>query len=127
MTQASADSGATQGRAHDPVAVSYQQVIAEVTKAGITQAELAEAVGSGTRAVQNWASGQNTPRGTTLERLLDVRTVVRLLSDTYTDEGVNIWLHSRNRNLEMSRPIDLIRNGAIEQVIDEANWVTGGM
>lgn len=124
MTQTPAHPG---GQARDAGPASYQNVIAAVTRAGITQAELADAVGSGTRAVQNWASGQNLPRGATVERLLDVHTVVRLLSDTYTDEGVNIWLHARNRNLEMRRPIDLIRGGAIDQVIDEANWVAGGM
>jgi transcriptional regulator with XRE-family HTH domain len=103
------------------------RVVEEVTKVGITQAELASAVGSGPRAVQNWASGQNTPRGDAVERLLDVRTVVQLLGDSYTDEGIDIWLHARNRNLDMRRPIDLIIEGQIEKVIDEAKWVAGGM
>jgi transcriptional regulator with XRE-family HTH domain len=115
------------GRANEPVSVTYMRVVEEVTKAGITQAELAKAVGSGPRAVQNWASGQNTPRGKAVKRLLDVRTVVELLGDSYTDEGIDIWLHARNRNLDMRRPIDLIVEGQIEKVIDEAKWVTGGM
>jgi len=107
--------------------VTYMRVVEEVTRAGITQAELAKAVGSGPRAVQNWASGQNTPRGEAVKRLLDVRTVVELLSDSYTDEGTDIWLRARNRNLDMRRPIDLIIEGHIEQVIEQAKWVAGGM
>ena len=107
--------------------VTYMRVVNEVTRAGITQAELAKAVGSGARAVQNWASGQNTPRGGAVKRLLDVRTVVELLSDSYTDEGIDIWLHSRNRNLDMRRPIDLITEGQIDRVLEEAKWVAGGM
>jgi transcriptional regulator with XRE-family HTH domain len=107
--------------------VTYMRVVEEVTRAGITQSELAKAVGSGPRAVQNWASGQNTPRGETVKRLLDVRTVVELLSDSYTDEGIDIWLRARNRNLDMRRPIDLIIEGHIEQVIQQAKWVAGGM
>jgi transcriptional regulator with XRE-family HTH domain len=107
--------------------VTYMRVVNEVTRAGITQAELAKAVGSGARAVQNWASGQNTPRGEAVKRLLDVRTVVELLSDSYTDEGIDIWLHSRNRNLDMRRPIDLITEGQIDRVLEEAKWVAGGM
>jgi transcriptional regulator with XRE-family HTH domain len=103
------------------------RVVEEVTKAGITQAELAKAVGSGPRAVNNWASGQNTPRGEAVKRLLDVRTVIELLGDSYSDEGIDIWLHSRNRNLDMQRPIDLIVEGDIEKVIDQAKWVAGGM
>jgi transcriptional regulator with XRE-family HTH domain len=99
----------------------------EVTRSGITQAELAKAVGAGARTVQNWASGNNAPRGKAAERLLDVRTIVDLLSDSYTDEGIDIWLHSRNRNLEMRRPIDLLIEGHVNQVLDEAKWVAGGM
>jgi transcriptional regulator with XRE-family HTH domain len=111
----------------EPGSVTYMRVVDEVTRAGITQAELAKAVGSGPRAVQNWASGQNTPRGAAVRRLLDVRTVVELLRDSYTDEGIDIWLHARNRNLDMRRPIDLIVEGRIEEVIDQAKWVAGGM
>jgi transcriptional regulator with XRE-family HTH domain len=117
----------TAERPNEPASVTYVRVVEEVTKAGITQAELAKAVGSGPRAVQNWASGQNTPRGGAVKRLLDVRTVVELLGDSYTDEGIDIWLHARNRNLNMRRPIDLIVEGQIEKVIDEAKWVAGGM
>lgn len=117
----------TAARDNGPASITYMRVVEEVTKAGITQAELAKAVGSGPRAVQNWASGQNTPRGQAVKRLLDVRTVVELLSDSYTDEGIDIWLHARNRNLDMRRPIDLIVEGDVEKVIDQAKWVAGGM
>lgn len=117
----------TAAQVTDSGSVTYMRVVEEVTRAGITQAELAKAVGSGPRAVQNWASGQNTPRGETVKRLLDVRTVVELLSDSYTDEGIDIWLRARNRNLDMRRPIDLIMEGQIEQVIQQAKWVAGGM
>jgi transcriptional regulator with XRE-family HTH domain len=106
---------------------TYRRVVDEVTRVGITQAELARAVGTGLRAVQNWAAGNNAPRGETARRLLDVRTVVDLLADSYTDEGIDIWLHARNRNLETRRPIDLIAAGEIDKVTDEAKWVAGGM
>jgi hypothetical protein len=59
--------------------------------------------------------------------LLDIHTIVELLSDSYTNEGIDIWLHSRNRNLEMRRPIDLLIEGQVDEVLDEAKWVTGGM
>jgi transcriptional regulator with XRE-family HTH domain len=107
--------------------VTYMRVVDEVTRSGITQAELAQAVGAGPRTVQNWASGHNTPRGKTAERLLDIRTIVELLSDSYTDEGIDIWLHSRNRNLDMRRPIDMLTEGQVDRVLEEAKWVAGGM
>jgi transcriptional regulator with XRE-family HTH domain len=111
----------------DEGSITYVRVVDEVTKAGITQAELAKAVGSGPRAVQNWASGHNAPRGEAVRRLLDVRTVVELLRDSYTDEGIDIWLRARNRNLDMRRPIDLITEGQVDEVIEQAKWVAGGM
>ena len=107
--------------------VTYVRVVDEVTRSGITQAELAKAVGAGARTVQNWASGHNAPRGKVAERLLDIRTIVELLSDSYTDEGIDIWLHSRNRNLEMRRPIDLLIEGQVDRMLDEAKWLSGGM
>jgi hypothetical protein len=87
----------------------------------------AKIVGAGARTVQNWASGHNTPRGKTAERLLDIRTIVELLSDSYTEEGIDIWLHSRNRNLDMRRPIDMLTEGQVDRVLEEAKWVGGGM
>lgn len=107
--------------------VTYMRVVDEVTRSGITQAELAKVVGAGPRTVQNWASGHNTPRGKTAERLLDILTIVELLSDSYTDEGIDIWLHSRNRNLDMRRPIDMLTEGQVDRVLEEAKWVAGGM
>jgi hypothetical protein len=110
----------------DP-SLTFLKVIEEVTDAGITQAELGQAVGAGPRSVQNWVSGQNTPRGKTAERLLDLRTIVEILRDSYTEEGIKIWLHSRNRNLDLRRPIDLLTQGQMDEVLEEARWVAGGM
>jgi DNA-binding transcriptional regulator YiaG len=107
--------------------VSYMQVVDDVTRSGVTQAELASAVGAATRTVYNWASGQNAPRGQAAERLLDVHAIVDVLSDAYTREGIDIWLHARNRNLDMQRPIDLLKEGELDRVLDQARWVVGGM
>jgi DNA-binding transcriptional regulator YiaG len=114
-------------RVDDTASVTYIRVVEKVTSSGITQAELAKAVGTGSRSVQNWASGQNTPRGRSAQRLLDVHTIVDILSDSYSPEGIDIWFHSRNRNLEMRRPIDLLTEGDFDRVLDEAKWVAGGM
>src|SRR4051794_31698076 len=80
------------GEPAESASETYMRVVEEFTRAGFTHAELAKKGGSGPPAVQNWASGQNAPRGEEVKRLLDVRTVVELLSDSYTDEGIDIWL-----------------------------------
>ncbi len=107
--------------------LTYLRVVDEVTQSGITQAELGAAVGASVRTVQNWAAGVNPPRGRAAAKLLDVRSIIDLLKDSYSEEGIDIWLHSRNRNLDMERPVDLLTTGRIEAVLDEARWVAGGM
>jgi hypothetical protein len=77
--------------------------------------------------VQNWASGGAAPRGSSRNRLLDVQFIVSELSSVYTPEGVDIWLHARNRNLGSSRPLDLLRAGEGDRVLEEAQRLSGAM
>jgi DNA-binding transcriptional regulator YiaG len=126
-SRTSTNRGRVTKRAENSASVTYMRVVEKVTSSGITQAELAKAVGTGPRSVQNWASGNNTPRGRSAEKLLDVHAIVDILSDSYTPEGIDIWFHSRNRNLDMRRPIDLLTEGDFDRVLDEAKWVAGGM
>jgi len=48
-----------------------------------------------------------------------------ILASTYTFEGRQIWLTSRNRNLDMQSPSDLIKAGQHERVFAEARRVAG--
>ena len=114
-------------RTREPAPGSFMGLIDDVISAGMTHAELANAVGSGPRAVQNWASGHGAPRGAAVQRLLDIHALVKLLGESYTVAGINTWLHARNRNLDMRRPIELIVDSEVEKVIAEAEWVAGGM
>ncbi|HST47938.1 antitoxin Xre/MbcA/ParS toxin-binding domain-containing protein [Jatrophihabitans sp.] len=102
---------------------TYPRIVEEVTDSGVTQAELGQAVGASLRTVQNWASGATAPAGVRAQRLLDIQYIVRELRVTYTDEGVRIWLHSRNRNLGRRRPIDLLTAGDVETVLEEAEHI----
>lgn len=93
----------------------------------ITQSELAAAVGASERTVQNWTSGRTRPKGETVNRVLDVVHLVKELREVYTDEGIQIWLRSRNRNLGQRRPIDLLAENRVDEVLDEVQRVVGGM
>lgn len=107
--------------------LTYLRVVGEVTDSGVTQSELGNVVGASLRTVQNWAAGSALPTGAKARRLLDLQFIVRELRTAYTDEGVQIWLHSRNRNLDRQRPIDLLTNGDFERVLEEAERVSGAM
>lgn len=106
--------------------VSYRQAVANATRVGLAQAELAAITGSSVREVQNWASGNATPRPEPARRLLDVSAIAQLLCDTYTDEGIGVWLRNRNARLDLRRPIDLLIEGHIDEVIEQARWAAGG-
>lgn len=54
------------------------------------------------------------------DALEQVRTI---LAEVYTDQGVKVWLESRNRNLGGTTPLDLIRDGLGEWVVREARRV----
>lgn len=107
--------------------VSFMRLVEDVTERVITQSEFARAVGASERTVQNWTSGNTKPRGQAANRVLDLIHVVGELREVYTDEGIQIWLKSRNRNLGHRRPIDLLGEGRVDEVLDEVERVVGGM
>jgi Protein of unknown function (DUF2384) len=94
----------------------YARIVEDMRLAGLTAEEIAVATGVHLRQVQNWATGSK-PRGATQERLLDLEYLVKQLSEVYTAEGVTIWLHSRNRLLQGRRPLDLLADGHIDDVL----------
>lgn len=51
--------------------------------------------------------------------------IQQILADVYTFPGVAIWFKSRNRNLAMACPNDLIRAGEYDLVLAEARRVAG--
>jgi len=107
--------------------LSFLGVLEVIGSAGVTQVEVAKVVGASSRTVHNWASGANSPRGRSADKLLDLHTIIDVLRDSYTPEGMEIWLRSRNRNLDLMRPIDLLMDGRTDEVLDQARWVAGGM
>lgn len=107
--------------------VSYMRIVDDVTSSVITQAELAQAVGASVRTIQNWTRGAATPRGRTAIRLVDVQHLVGELRDVYSDEAIQIWLRSRNRNLGGQRPIELLAADRVDEVLTEVQNIVRGM
>lgn len=107
--------------------VTFMRLVGDVTPSVVTQGELATAVGANERTVQNWSSGRTRPRGKTVDRVLDFVHLVSELREVYTDEGIQIWLRSRNRDLQHRRPIELLAEGRVDEVLAEVHRVIGGM
>lgn len=104
----------------------YRHVVADARRAGLKSAEIGAITGVGERAVQNWANGTSRPDGDSRDRLLELKYVIEQLSDVYTDEGIEIWLHARQRALSGERPVDLLRAGEFETVLQVVDRLGGG-
>lgn len=127
MTTAHAASAAPSATPRDPAGDSpvYRHVVAD-TRRALTLAEIGEIVGAGERAVQKWAAGAARPEGAKRDRLLELQYVIEELSDVYKPEGVDIWLHSRQRALDDRRPLDVLKAGEFQTVLQLVQRLAGG-
>ncbi len=96
----------------------YARIVEEVRDSGLSTADIARIIGVAERQVRNWTSGGHTPRGRNRDRLLELHYVTQALRDVYTREGAEIWLHGRKRSLAGRRPVDMLTEGAYEEVLD---------
>jgi uncharacterized protein (DUF2384 family) len=106
--------------------LTYPAVVQELRAVGIPSLDIAKATGVRERQVQHWAAGSSKPRDEARDRLVDVHYIARQLSDVYNPEGVEIWLHARNRGLGSARPIDLLEAGEFAPVIAAVERLTTG-
>lgn len=104
----------------------YARIVDDLRQSAVTTEELASITGVHARQVQNWAAGRNKPQGTNRDHLLEVHYLVSRLSDVYQPEGVEIWLHGRNRDLGGQRPIELLQAGEFERVLSAVERLADG-
>jgi putative toxin-antitoxin system antitoxin component (TIGR02293 family) len=106
----------------------YARIIEDLRETALTAAELAAITGVKERQVQHWAAGSHRPAGTKRDRLLELAYIVDRLRDVYRPEGIDIWLHGRNRGLGGQRPIDLLESGEFGKVLNAIERLeTGAM
>lgn len=104
----------------------YAKLVDDLREGVLTNAELAEITGVKSRQVQHWASGAHRPQGEAKDRLLELHYIVDRLLDVYTPEGVDIWIHGRNRSLGAQKPIDLLTEGKFKQVLAAVERLASG-
>jgi antitoxin Xre/MbcA/ParS-like protein len=104
----------------------YARIVEGLREGALTTDELAAVIGVHSRQVQNWAAGRNKPQGNNRDLLLEVDYLVKRLRDVYQPEGVEIWLHGRNRDLGGRRPLDLLGEGHFEAVLSAVERLIDG-
>jgi DNA-binding transcriptional regulator YiaG len=104
----------------------YARMVEDVRDTAFTAAEIADITGVKVRQVQHWASGAHRPQADARDRLLELHYIVERLRDIYTPEGIEIWVHGRNRALGGEKPIELLRAGEFERVLAEIERLAAG-
>lgn len=103
----------------------YRRVVADARR-GLTVSEIGGITRVTDRSVQNWAAGKTKPEGESRERLLELKYVIEGLSDVFEDEGIEIWLHSRQRTLGGRAPLELLQDGRFDEVLEAIDRLAGG-
>lgn len=104
----------------------YARLVEDVRGSLLTNADLAEITGVKIRQVQHWVSGAHRPQGQAKDRLLELHYIVERLREIYTPEGVDIWIHGRNKGLGGRKPIELLVNGEFERVLAAVERLASG-
>lgn len=105
---------------------SYPSIVEEIRSNGVAMAEIGQITGVGLRTVQHWLAGRSRPTGDNRDRLVDVHYIVKQLGEVYRPEGIEIWIHARNRGLGGERPIDMLINGQFQEVVQAADRLAVG-
>jgi transcriptional regulator with XRE-family HTH domain len=95
-------------------AVEAPEIVRALRGYGLTQQDVGTIAGVSDRAVRQWR--QAGIRRDRYDRLVELREIALLLSDSLSPRGVGQWLHARNRLLQGERAVDLLAQGKGDQV-----------
>ena len=105
-------------------AVEAGDIVRALKRYGVSQEEVGTVTGVSDRAVRNWAHSGVRPER--YDKLAELRDTALLLSDSLTPRGIGQWLHARNRLLGGERPLDLLSQGRVEEVLGAARAFVDG-
>jgi len=82
-----------------------------------SQNRIAELLGVDRSSVTRWIKGQDLPDSENEEKIIAIRYVLSRLTRIFQEEVAMSWLKGINAFLGNQRPIDLLRNGRVSEVI----------
>lgn len=86
-------------------------------KAAMRSVDVANVLGIRPETVSRWKQGKSFPRSDAERTLLDLEYVVDQLTDLYEPDEARLWLFSRQKLLDGTRPVDLIQQGRTDEVL----------
>lgn len=95
-----------------------RRAVTLLAELGMTDSDIATAVGATDRTVRRWRSADGTSVRRYWRQIDDLRALVGLMRDegTLPDANIVYWLRARNRHLADQRPLDRLREGGFEDV-----------
>lgn len=87
------------------------------TRGGINAREVAQLLDTTPQTVSRWQTGKASPQPRSLDRLLKLEWMARLLSEFYTPDEARLWLFSPHQQLNGSRPADLVSDDRTDEVL----------
>lgn len=82
-----------------------------------SDAQVAEALGVDRAQVKRWYEGTTVPGPENVDRIVGLDAVVELLSGHLEPSSVSKWLNGFNAHLGDRRPVDVLRQGSLSEVI----------
>jgi transcriptional regulator with XRE-family HTH domain len=86
-------------------------------RAKIKKREVAELLSTTPETVSRWRAGRVDPKPGHRDLLLQLDWLVSELAELYDPPKANIWLFSPNKLLHGKRPVDLIKERKIDEVL----------
>jgi transcriptional regulator with XRE-family HTH domain len=86
-------------------------------RANIKKREVAELLSTTPETVSRWRTGRVDPQSAHRDLLLQLDWLVSELSELYDPPQANVWLFSPNKTLAGRRPVDLIKEKKIDDVL----------
>ena len=84
---------------------------------GIRGREIAQLLETTPQTVSRWQTGRSTPRPNSLNRLLRLEWLAGQLGLVYSPDEARVWLFSPHRDLRGQRPVDLIADDKMDEVL----------
>lgn len=96
-------------------------------KGGLKSTDVANLLGTRPETVSRWNNGKAHPHASTEKALLELEYIVDQLSDFYTPDQARQFVFARQRLLGGRSPAELIRQGAMDEVLLLVNQLRDGV